>query len=59
MVSVWILYPGTDFYTTEYCLFVGLVLRPANSSMTSSLTAQGHAFHKLFYAAGAVTASLR
>ena len=41
------------------CLFVGLVKRPANSSMSSFQTAQGHAFRKLFYAAGAVTASMR
>ena len=40
-------------------LFVGLVQRPANSSVSSFQTAQGHAFRKLFYAAGAVTASMR
>ena len=41
------------------CLFVGLVERPANSSMSSFQTAQGHAFRKMFYATGAVTASMR
>ena len=41
------------------CLFVGLIQYPANSSMSSFQTAQGNAFRKLFYAAGAVTASMR
>ena len=41
------------------CLFVGLVQLPANSSMSSFQTAQGHAFRKLFHAAGAVTESMR
>ena len=30
------------------CLFVGLVKRPANSSVSSLQTAQDHAFRKLF-----------
>ena len=48
--------PGVDrvgaVHPHVHCLFVGLVYRPANSSMSSFQTAQGHAFRKLFHAAG-------
>ena len=38
------LFYATGFVCLFVCLFVGLVQRPANSSMSYFQTAQGHAF---------------
>ena len=49
---------GFLFIKVFFCLFVGLIYCLAKSSTSTFQTAQGHAFFKLFYAAGAVTVSV-